>query len=245
MRAQGVAPAVWPGLSVALWMLGLLSCVAPLAAHAQAANVAFPPGESLAGSSVQVSRWVSDVGTCAAPPCITTVAPGDTAIDFQATPPASIAQVDAAEGVLNPNSNTPLYWDLSAYTGITLYFEDLNAANSQKTTAYSHYFLIYDNNHCYRQWVINLVQASGLPLAGSPTIAPGQWYQVSGSFATAQSLYVTQGGTPVNGIACNSKPLNFKDIGYFEAGLWGGPMRASDKINYQWRVSGVTPFKAP
>lgn len=245
MRVQGVAPVVWQGLRAAFWVLGSLFYAAPLAAHAQAASIPFSSGETLAGSSVQVSRWVSDVGACTAAPCITTVAPGSTTVDFLGSPPSTIAQVDVSEGVLNPASNTPLYWDLSSYTGITFYFQDLNAANSQSTSAYSHYFLIYDNNHCYREWIINLVQASGLPLTGSPTLVPNQWYQISGSFATAQGQYVVQGGTPVNGVACNTKPLNFRDIGYFETGIWGGPMKASDKINYHWRINNVTPFKAP
>jgi hypothetical protein len=230
------------GGRLAAWTVALLCFfAAPAPGLAQAVSLYYPPGDSLAGSSVQVSRWISDVGVCTTPPCITHI---PESIDFLGSPPA-IAQVDASEGFLNSGSHTPGPWNLSKYTGITFYYEDLNAKNSHETSQYSHYFLIYDNNNCYRAWYLDLVGADGLPLSDSPGIIPNVWYQVSGSFSTALGTYVRQGGTPLNGVACNSKPLNFSAIIYFESGIFGGPMAAHDGINYHWRVGGVTPFSAP
>lgn len=242
MRDQPVAPIGWSAQRAALWAFGLLLCVAPQPSQAQVTVNPIANGDSLTVSSGQAGRWIVDIGVCAAAPCITQIMPS---IDFVITPNKTVAQVDASEGHKLALSNTPAPWDLSQFTTISYLYEDLNAANAQGTSAYNHYFLIYDDNNCYREWLVNAVFASGLPRSGWPVITPGQWYQVNGSFTAPLGASVLQGGTPLNGKACNQNPLNYASITYFETGIFGGPLRAGDGVNYHWRVGAVTPTTAP
>ncbi|MEA9997032.1 hypothetical protein QN382_22455 [Pseudomonas sp. 10B1] len=208
-------------------------------------------GETIAASAALPGRWVVDIGgPCSYGACIVQSPSSESvvgsSVEFLITPNGQTAQVDASVGIRNNASGTPNSWDLSKYSGITFYYKDYNGQYSYNgKSALSHYFLMYDNNSCYREWVINLVNSDGSPTSGSPTIAASIWYQISGSFQTPQGSYVIQGGIPKNGVPCNSVPLDFSNITYFETGIFGGAIRPGDGVKYNWLVGTVTPTLAP
>ncbi|WP_147297946.1 hypothetical protein [Trinickia dinghuensis] len=227
-----------------------LSAIACSAAYSQVSIVQQPAtGESLGISTSNASQWVADLtGGCGAGNvCIGPVAATSQigpAVQFAFYPSPSIAQVDASVGIYNPNPSSPVPndWDLTSYNKITFYYRDQNTSSVVNgNSSLSHYFLIYDNNKCYREWVINLANTDGTPAPNSPTIQAGVWYQITGSFTDPQGAFIIQGGNAVNGVSCASQPLNYQHIVYFETGIFSGTMRPQDGRLYNWEVGPVTP----
>lgn len=97
---------------------------------------------------------------------------------------ADIAILGAAMG---------LRWDLSRKQYVSFYFKDLN------TTAI-HYFLVYDKNRNYREW-----------LFANPD--PGNWIKVAADLR--DSAYFESG------------PIDLSNVEQFEVGVFGGPPLAT------------------
>ncbi len=86
-----------------------------------------------------------------------------------------------------------LRWDLSGKQYVSFYFKDLN-------TTSIHYFLMYDKNRNYREWLF----------ANSD---PGNWIKVAADLR--DSAYF------------ESAPIDLSNIEQFEVGVFGGPPNAT------------------
>ncbi len=97
---------------------------------------------------------------------------------------ADIAILGTATGIL---------WDLSRKKYISFYFKDMN-------TSVIHYFLIYDKNRNYREWLFT-------------NSDPGNWIKVTGDLS--DSSYFESG------------PVDLSNIQQFEVGVFNGPPHAT------------------
>ena len=134
------------------------------------------------------SSWYNDIGSGP----ITTVADGaaGTPTSVQATLQANNqGQADIAINLLLPR----IVWDWSGKSFVRFYFKDVE-------TIASHYFLLYDNNLNYRQWVFN-------------NSAPGHWIRVTANLSDARYA--------------ESAPIDLSRIVYFEVGVFGGTPSAN------------------
>jgi hypothetical protein len=148
------------------------------------------------------SSWFVDIGVGN----ITNVADGanGTPTSIKAVVQAIRGQADIAINLISPR----ITWDWSGKTFVSFYYKD-NEPNM------NHYFLIYDRNIVYRQWIFT-----------NPT--PGQWFRVNANLSDAS--YVQSG------------PLDLSHIVYFEVGVFGGGPTVSQTATHTFQVDEVSVY---
>ena len=189
------------------WTKQLFGCDEPLA--------------SVVGKPIVVDArdWVLDIGECHGSVCKANV-PDQTfgkVFQFYVWPPAGYSQVDVSVGALaDPDYPT---WDMSE-VDLMFYFKDLNP----RVDGLYHYALVYDDQHCYREWVF-----------GSPEtpLHTGVWYAIN---LPLDNPHVWGGEED-----CATKEFNLSRVSYFEVGLFGPSVSSDD--HYHWQVGPVLMLK--
>jgi len=186
------------------WTKQLFGCDEPLASRVV--------GKPLV---VDARDWVLDIGECRGSVCKANVP--DQAFgrvsQFYVWPPSGYSQVDVSVGALSDPSYPT--WDMSEVDGIQFYFKDLNRDKSLY-----HYALVYDDKHCYREWVF-----------GSPEtpLHTGVWYAVN---LPLDSPHIQGGGKN-----CATQEFGLSQVSYFEVGIFGPSISSAD--HYHWQVGPV------
>jgi hypothetical protein len=148
------------------------------------------------------ASWFVDIGGPGS--TITSVADGanGTPTSVKAVVTAVNGQADIAINLISPR----ITWDWSGKSFVSFYYKD-------NEPTMNHYFLIYDKNIVYRQWIFT-----------NPT--PGQWFRVNANLSDAS--YVQSG------------PVDLSHVVYFEVGVFGGT--AAKTATHTFQVDEVSVY---
>jgi hypothetical protein len=148
------------------------------------------------------SSWFVDIGGPGSTIATVTDGANGTPTSMKASVVAVNGQSDVAINLVSPR----ITWDWSGKSFVSFYYKD-------NEPTMNHYFLVYDKNIVYRQWIFT-----------NPT--PGQWFRVTANLSDAS--YVQSG------------PVDLSHIVYFEVGVFGGT--AAKNATHIFQVDEVSVY---